>query len=293
MILVTGATGLNGSELIRQLSARGVPVRGMTRDPKRAAALAALPGVEIVEGDMADPASLAGPLRGVERAMLISSSDAVMLDVQANFIDAAKNAGVGYVVKLSGIMPERDSAFRFARMHGEIELHLERSGLAYTHLRAGEFMPAYFRQAPSIAATSSFMLPMEDARIASIDVGDLADVAALALTTSGHEGKIYSLTGPEALTMSEVAEKLSSAIGRPVRYVNVRPEEHRAANLSRGMPPYLADGLVELYAERRNGKEGTVFPDTETLLGRRPVSFGEFAQRNAAAFRGEQPAAKV
>jgi uncharacterized protein YbjT (DUF2867 family) len=160
-------------------------------------------------------------------------------------------------------------------MHGEAELRLEQSGMAFTHLRAGEFMPAYFRQAPSIAATSSFMLPMEDARIASIDVGDLADVAAL------------------ALTMSEVAEKLSSAIGRPVRYVNVRPEEHRAANLSRGMPPYLADGLVELYAERRNGKEGTVFPDTETLLGRRPVSFGEFAQRNAAAFRGEQPAAKV
>jgi uncharacterized protein YbjT (DUF2867 family) len=293
MILVTGATGLNGSELIRRLSARGVPVRGMTRDAKRAAALAALPGVEIVEGDMADPASLTGPLRGVERAMLISSSDSVMLDVQANFIDAAKNAGVAHVVKLSGIMPERDSAFRFARMHGEIELHLEKSGLAYTHLRAGEFMPAYFRQAPSIAATGSFMLPMEDARIASIDVGDLADVAALALTTSGHEGKIYSLTGPEALTMSEVAEKLSSAIGRPVRYVNVLPEEHRAANLSRGMPPYLADGLVELYAERRNGKEGTVFPDTEALLGRRPVSFGEFAQRNAAAFRGEQPAAKV
>jgi uncharacterized protein YbjT (DUF2867 family) len=293
MILVTGATGLNGSELIRHLSARGVPVRGMTRDAKRAAALAALPGVEIVEGDMADPASLAGPLHGVERAMLISSSDPVMLDVQANFIDAAKNAGVAHVVKLSGIMPERDSAFRFARMHGEIELHLEQSGLAYTHLRAGEFMPAYFRQAPSIAATGSFMLPMEDARIASIDVGDLADVAALALTTSGHEGKIYSLTGPEALTMSEVAEKLSSAIGRHVRYVNVRPEEHRAANLGRGMPPYLADGLVELYAERRNGKEGTVFPDTETLLGRRPVSFSEFAQRNAAAFRGEQPAAKV
>jgi uncharacterized protein YbjT (DUF2867 family) len=293
MILVTGATGLNGSELIRQLSARGVAVRGMTRDAKRAAALAALPNVEIVEGDMADPASLAGPLRGVERAMLISSSDPVMLDVQANFIDAAKRAGVAHVVKLSGIMPERDSAFRFARMHGEIELRLEQSGLAYTHLRAGEFMPAYFRQAPSIAATGAFMLPMENARIASIDVGDLAEVAALTLTTSGHEGKIYSLTGPEALTMSEVAEKLTAAIGRPVRYVNVRPEEHHAANLSRGMPPYLADALVELFAERRNGKEGTVFPDTETLLGRRPVSFGEFAQRNAAAFRGDQPAPRV
>ena len=283
---------MNGSELIRQLSARGVPVRGLTRDAKRATALAALPGVEIVVGDMADPASLAGPLRGVDRAMLISSSDPDMLDVQRNFIDAAKRAGVKHVVKLSGIMPERDSAFRFARMHGEAELHLEQSGLAYTHLRAGEFMPAYFRQAPSIAATGSFMLPMESARIASIDVGDLAEVMALTLTTSGHEGNIYSLTGPEALTMSEVAEKIGDAIGRPVRYINVLPEEHRSANLTRGMPPYLADALVELFAERRNGKEGTVFPDTATLLGRRPVSFSEFAHRNAAAFSGD-PAPKV
>ena len=210
-----------------------------------------------------------------------------MLEVQSTFIDAAKKAGVAHVVKLSGIMPERDSAFRFARMHGDAELHLEQSGMAYTHLRAGEFMPAYFRQAPSIAATGTFMLPMADARIASIDIGDLAEVAALTLTGSGHEGKIYHLTGPEALTMTEVAECLSTATGRAVRYVNISPAEHKAANLSRGMPPYLADGLVELYAERRNGKEATVYPDTAKLLGRRPVSFGEFAERNAAIFRGE------
>jgi len=290
MILVTGATGLNGSELVRRLSARGVPVRAMTRDASRASALS-LPNVEVVEGDMARPETLAGPLRGVERAMLISSSDPVMLEVQSNFIAAAKAAGVAHVVKLSGIMPERDSAFRFARMHGEAELVLEESGMAYTHLRAGEFMPAYFRQAPGIAATGAFMLPMDDARIASIDVGDLAEIAAITLTTSGHEGKIYRLTGPEALTMSDVASKLSAVAGKSVRYVNVSPEDYKNANLSRGMPPYLADALLELYAERRNGKEGTVYPDTAELLGRRPVSFGEFAGRNAAIFSGAQPPA--
>jgi len=135
---------------------------------------------------------------------------------------------------------------------------------------------------------------MDDARIASIDIGDLAEVAAITLTTGGHEGKIYRLTGPEALTMTEVAERLSAATGRAVRYINVRPEEHRSANLTRGMPPYLADALVELYAERRNGKEGTVYADTAELLGRQPVSFGEFAERNAAIFRGEHaPAARI
>jgi uncharacterized protein YbjT (DUF2867 family) len=293
MILVTGATGLNGSELIRRLSARGVPVRGLTRDVNRAAELAALPHVEIVTGDMARPETLAGPLRGIDRAMLISSSDPAMLDVQTSFIDAAKNAGVAHIVKLSGIMPERDSAFRFARMHGDIEYHLEKSGVPFTHLRAGELMPAYFRQAPSIAATGSFMLPMGNARIASIDVGDLAEIAAMTLSTTGHEGKVYRLTGPEALTMTQVAERLSAATGRPVRYVDVPPEDHKSANLGRGMPPYLADALVELFAERRNGKEANVYPDAQTLLGRPPASFEDFARRNAAIFRGKQPAPRV
>jgi uncharacterized protein YbjT (DUF2867 family) len=236
MILVTGATGLNGKEIVRQLSAKGIPVRALVRNLARAADIAALPNVEIVEGDMAVPETLAVPLRGIERAMLISSSDPVMLDVQSNFITAAKAAGVAHVVKLSGIMPERDSAFRFARMHGEAELRLEQSGMAFTHLRAGEFMPAYFRQAPGIAATGSFMLPMENARIASIDIGDLAEVAVLALTGMGHAGKIYRLTGPEALTMTDVAERLSTATGKPVRYINVSPEDHRSANLGRGHP---------------------------------------------------------
>ena len=293
MILVTGATGLNGKELLRKLSARGVAVRALVRNPARAEAIATLPHVEIVQGDMAQPETLAAPLRGVDRAMLISSSDPMMLDVQSNFIDAAKQAGVKHVVKLSGIMPERDSAFRFARMHGEIEKRLEASGMAFTHLRAGEFMPAYFRQVSNITAKGAIFLPMEDARIASIDVGDIAEIAARVLTSPGHEGKIYPLTGPQALTMAGVAEKLSAATGKPIRYVNVPPEAARQAQLAAGMPPYLADALFELFAERRNGKEAKVWPDAAVLLGRPPTSFDEFARRNAAVFRGEAPPPKV
>jgi uncharacterized protein YbjT (DUF2867 family) len=293
MILVTGATGLNGKELLRKLSARGVAVRALVRNPARAEAIATLPHVEIVQGDMAQPETLVAPLRGVDRAMLISSSDPMMLDVQSNFIDAAKQAGVKHVVKLSGIMPERDSAFRFARMHGEIEKRLEASGMAFTHLRAGEFMPAYFRQVSNITAKGAIFLPMEDARIASIDVGDIAEIAARVLTSPGHEGKIYPLTGPQALTMAEVAEKLSAATGKPIRYVKFPPEAARQAQLAAGMPPYLADALFELFAERRNGKEAKVWPDAAVLLGRPPTSFDEFARRNAAVFRGEAPPPKV
>jgi len=293
MILVTGATGVNGKALLSRLSANHVAVRALVRNPAKAEALAALPHVEIAQGDMARPETLAAALRDVDRAMLISSSDPMMLDVQSNFIDAAAKAGVRHVVKLSGIMPELDSAFRFARMHGEIEKRLEASGMAFTHLRAGEFMTAYFRQVPSIGAKGAMFLPMEDARIASIDVADIAEIAASVLTSSGHEGKTYPLTGPQALTMTEVAEKLSTATGKTIRYINVPPEAARQAQLANGMPPYLADALFELFAERRNGKEAKVWPDAATLLGRPPSSFDEFAQRNAAVFRGDVPPPNV
>ena len=255
--------------------------------------LASLPMVEIVEGDMAHPETLTVPLRGVERAMLISSSDPAMLEVQSNFIEEARKAGVKHVVKLSGIMPELDSPFRYARMHGEIERRLEASGMAFTHLRAGEFMHAYFRQVPSIVAREAFFLPMEDAKIASIDVGDIAEVATTVLTSPGHEGKIYPITGPEALSMAEVAEKLSVATGKRIRYVNVAPEEAKKAQIAAGVPPYTADALAELFAERRKGKEAQVSPVIQTIFGWRPTSFEEFAIRNAAIFRGEQPAPRV
>jgi uncharacterized protein YbjT (DUF2867 family) len=298
VILVTGATGLTGGEIVRRLSARGVPVRALVRNATtnnaaKAADLARLPEVEIAEGDMADPDELAVALRGADRAMLVSNSDATMRELQCAFIDAAARAGTAHVVKLSGIIPDVDSPFRFARMHGEIEVHLAASGVPFTNLRAGEFMHAYFRQVPNIVERGVLALPMAEARIASIDIGDIADVAADVLTGSGHEGQTYPITGPEALTMAEVAERLSSATGRPIRYVDVPPEDARAAQLARGMPPYLVDGLFELFAERRKGREGTVSPVMTTVFGRQPTSYEVFATRHAAIFRGEAPAPRV
>jgi len=288
MILVTGATGLNGGELVRKLSARGVAVSALVRNRPKAAALAALPHVTVVEGDLSRPETLRAPLAGITRAFLVSSSDPRMQEVQGNFVAAAKEAGVKHLVKLSGIMPDLDSPFRFARMHGEIERRIEASGMAYTHLRPGEFMHAYFRQVPAIVGRGELRLPMGDGRIASVDVGDIAEAAARVLTGAGHEGKIYRLTGPEALTMAEVAERLSAATGKTIKYVAVDPEEARKAQLAAGVPQFLADALFELFAERRNGKEATVFGGLGDL-GIRATPFAEFAARYAAVFRGEQP----
>jgi uncharacterized protein YbjT (DUF2867 family) len=298
LILVTGATGLVGAQLVGRLSSRGIRVRALVRNDgttnaAKAAELGRLAGVEIAEGDLSRPETLALALRGVDRAMLISSSDAAMRDVQFNFIDAAAAVGLSHVVKLSGIIPELDSPFRFARMHGEIELHLEQSGVPFTHIRAGEFMHSYFRQVPAILKTGALRLPMADAQIASIDVDDIAEVAADVLTGSGHEGQIYPITGPESLSMAEVAAKLGAATGLTIGYVDVSPEDFVAARLAAGAPAYAAEGLAELFAERRKGKEATVYPTMETVFGRPPTSFDDFARRYAAIFRGEEPAPRI
>jgi len=291
-ILVTGASGLNGSLLVARLAATGHPVRALVRRSD-GGKLASTANVEVVEGDMLRPDTLVPALRGVDRAMLISSSAPDMLEVQSSFVEAAKRAGVKHLVKLSGIMPELDSPFRFARMHGEIERLIEASGLPFTHLRGGEFMHSYFRQTKNIVEKGALFLPMENARIASIDVRDIVEVAAQVLTSLGHEGKIYRLTGPEALTMTEVAERLSTVTGKTIRYVNVPPEDVRKAQLAAGTPLYTVDALAELFAERRLGKESVVFGDVASLLGRPATTFDAFAARSARIFRGEEPPPRV
>ena len=243
MILVTGATGQHGSRLLHLLSERGVAARAMARNPAKAEAIAELPHVEIVHADMARPDTLPTALRGIDRAILISSATSDMADVQIELHRCRpQSRRRGMWSSCPGSRRTWNSSFRFGRMHGEIEKRLEASGMAWTHLRPGEFMTVYFRQVPAIANKGALLLPMEEARIASIDIGDIAEVAAKVLTTPGHEGKIYSLTGPEALTMSEVAAKLSTATGKPIRYVNIAPEDARQAQLAAGMPPFLADG---------------------------------------------------
>jgi uncharacterized protein YbjT (DUF2867 family) len=289
IILITGATGFTGGALVRRLSAKGVPVRALVRNIAKAKALGlySLPNVEVVEGDMAISGSLTEALKGVDRAMLISTSDPAMVEVQSNFIETARKFDIKHIVKLSGIIADVHSPFRYARMHGEIEKKLESSGIAFTHLRAGEFMQSYFRQIPSILAKSSMLIPMEGQRIASIDTADIAEVAAIVLTASGHEGKAYSITGPESLTMTEVAEKLSAILGKTINYINVPPLEAKKAQLSAGLPQYTADALEELFAERRKGKESQVYDTMQRVFGLKSTSFEEFVLKNLAIFKGE------
>jgi uncharacterized protein YbjT (DUF2867 family) len=289
MILVTGANGLAGSAVIREFARQHSPVRALVRSRAKAQALETLPSVALAEGDMQRPESLADALSGVDRALLISSSDRQMVETQSAFIDAAKKAGVRHIVKLSGLNASLASPFLFNRMHAEIEAYLERSGLTWTHLRPSQFMTEYLREGPTIVAQSALFFPLEDTKLVPVDMEDIARAAFALLHNSGHGGKRYEMTGPEALSMTEIAERISLAVGKTVRYVNIPPAERQRALLAAGVPRYIADALDVQASERRKGATGeaVVHPETHIALGIRPTTFAEFARRNAAELRGE------
>jgi uncharacterized protein YbjT (DUF2867 family) len=289
VILVTGAAGLSGSIVIREFARQKTAVRALVRNRAKARALEAYPMVEIVEGDMLRPETLRAALQGVQRVLMVSSAVQEMLETQCTFIDACKKAGVPHIVKLSGAesgIGFNPSSFRFTQMHEEIERYLERSGVAWTHLRPSQFMQIYLREVPTIVTADALFLPMANSRLSPVDLEDVAKVAFSVLRNGGHEGKSYDMTGPEGLTMAEVAERISRAVAKTIRYVDVAPEEKRRALLAAGIPSVFTDALDELFAERRRRTESRVYLGTHEIFRIRPTTFAEFAQRNADVFRG-------
>lgn len=287
-ILVTGATGVAGSQVIREFVRNKYPVRALVRKLAKAVSLRAFPNVGIAEGDMLQPETLMQAFLGVEHALLLSSPNQQLVKTQNTFIDAAKKAGIKHIVKFSGLSAaDIDSPFVFAGRHKEIETHLEHSGLSWTHLRPSQFMTEYLREVPAILAHSSLFLPFKDARLVPVDVVDIAKAAFILLTSAGHEGKIYEMSGPEALNIEQVAEQISNAISWHVGYVSISLEERKQALLSAGIPSFLVDALDIQSRERLKGTESILHPETHNVLGISPTSFAQFACRNAGAFLGE------
>lgn len=286
MILVTGATGNVGSELVRKLSAMHQDVRAFVRD--RAQARASVPGaVEMVEGDFADPHTYAAALEDVDRLFLLTPSSAWAEQQQKNFVDAAKQSGVRHIVKLSQLGADENAAGRFQRAHCAVENHILDSGVAHTFLRPNLFMQGLLDFRTTIASQAAFYAPAGNAKVSVVDARDVASVAARALTDSGHEGKTYDITGPEGLSHTEMAGQLSHAVGRSIKYVEVSPEAMRQALLGLGMPGWQADGLVEDYAHYRSGEAGAVTSVVRDVTGIKPISFFKFANDYMDRFVGK------
>ena len=231
MILVTGASGTVGGQVAKQLSAEGAKFRVMFRDKgDRAPA-----GAEAVIADFSDSAALRVAMRGVERMFLLCAAVPNLGDLEGNAIDAAKAAGVKHIVKLS-VIGAAEAAHMFAQPHHEVEEKLRDSGMRWTLLRCNGFMQNFLQFADTIKSQNAFYSMGDKSKASWVDVRDIAAVAAKALTSSGHEDKAYEMTGPEALSYADVAKKLSSALGREIKYVAITPEQQRAAMLQAGLP---------------------------------------------------------
>ena len=212
MILITGATGTVGSEVVKRLSAEGRQARALMRDLRKVEA-DEFPQIEFVQGDFDDADSLQRACSGVEQAFLLTSSSERAEQQQIGFVEAARKSGVRHIVKLSQLHADVNSPGRFLRYHAAVEAAIEATDLTFTFLRPNLYMQGLLNFAQSVKEKSAFFAAAGDARISAVDVRDLADVAVAALTDSRHKNKIYSLTGPEALTFGEMADGLSQAVG--------------------------------------------------------------------------------
>ena len=284
MILITGATGNNGGEIVKQLLAAGVSPRILVRDRSKAAAkLAMLPdSVEVVQGDFADPDSLDRALEGVDTALLLSSVVPNQVELQGNFIDASKRAGVKHIVKFSMIGADLNSPFVLSQWHRQTEQQLESSGIAWTHLRPNDLMQNMQRFVNSIQQQVAIALPLQDGKVSMVDLRDVAAVAVKALTEPGHENKTYTITGSEALSYTDVAEKLSTASGLKIRYENLSPEAAKASMTKSGMPDAVADMMVTMYTLESQGNNATVTNTVREVTGKAPIAFDQFAEEFAA-----------
>ncbi|MBM7119389.1 SDR family oxidoreductase [Archangium primigenium] len=283
-VLVTGATGTIGSQVVAALKGReDVKVRAAVRSAAKADALRG-GGVVPVDFEFTKPELIKKALTGVEKVFLVVPFTAEQVEHATKFIDLAKEAGVRHVVKLSALGCEYVPGIDLGRWHRIVERYLEGSGLAHTFLRPTNFMENFIHFNPP-GKDGNIYLPFGQAGCSFIAGADIAAVAAAALTTPGHEGQAYDLVGPEALTVAQVAEQIASVAGRPVKYVDVPEEAARQGMVGAGMPGWSADAMLQLYGLIKAGHAARVTDTVQKITGRAPTTFAEFAKKHAASWK--------
>jgi uncharacterized protein YbjT (DUF2867 family) len=226
--------------------------------------------------------TLEAGLAGVDRVFLITTQSTRQVDWEGHVIGAAARAGVGHVVKVSVFRADERSPLQIARQHGQAEQAVERSGLGYTIVR-----PAFFMQnLLGMVRNGAIYTAAGDGRVAMVDARDLAAVAVAALTNRGHEGRIYTLTGPEALSFDDVAETLSGQTGGQIRHVRVPPDAVGHALEQTGVESWFAEDMAKLHRMLAGGYEDVVTDDAGTVTGSRPRTLSRFARDHSTVFTG-------
>jgi uncharacterized protein YbjT (DUF2867 family) len=279
MILVAGATGNVGAELVRALAGAGEPVRALSRNPDPATAPA---GVQAVSGDLNRPESLRDALTGVRAVYLLSGYQ----DMPGLLAEIAR-AGAGHVVLQSGSSAvSEDTSNAISRYMISSETAVRASGLAWTILRPHSFMSNMLQWAPQLRAGNVVRGPFPEVAVTAIDPYDIAAVAArvlLARQPSEHDGQIYRLTGPEPLRPADRVRILGTVLGRDLRFEG-QPDAEARAEMSAAMPPEYVEAFFTFFSDGKLD-ESVVYPAVREVTGRPPRTLGQWARDHAAAFR--------
>lgn len=287
-ILVTGASGNIGSEIVKQLLGVGpaVSIKAAVHSRQNVKNVKDGDRVKVIPIDYNELDTLREALKDVDKLFLLTPDVPDAPDLASNAVIEAKKAGIRHIVKQSVMGADLEADVDTMRLHRQVEEIIEQSGIPFTFLRPNEFMQNFINfHSPSIKGNNAFYIPLEDAKVSLVDVRDIAAVAVKSLIDEDkHKNKTYLITGPEALSYHQVAEVLSNATGRKISYVNISEEEAKAAMKEIGMSDWLINTVSELSDYFRKGKASEVSSAVEEVTGRKPISFSQFARDHAEAF---------
>ena len=275
MICITGAGGTVGSEVVKQLELAKVPFRvAYFSKEKVNAALAK--GTNAVIIDYNHPETLRTAFQGCDKLFLLGPNALNQTQLELNAVEAAKAVGVQHIVKQS-VMGAEDEAFSLALIHRPVEQAIEASGMTWTFLRPNSFMQNVVTfMSETIKAESAFYSASGEAKIAHIDVRDIAAVAVKALTEPTHAGQAYTLTGPEALTYDELAQKLSVVLGRSISHISLPPEDLKHGMLAEGLPDAIADRMLDLERYYREDQASRITNDVQRVTDQESRQFTQY-----------------
>ncbi len=283
-ILVTGATGNIGSLLVPRLLAKGSKVRALVYDESKAQALRDQ-GVEVFVGDFTDDAVLDQAMAGADKVFSLTPPNQDQVE-QANAITAAaqRSPEKPHVVRQSVAKSSTSAPTPISAQHGEIDVVLRASGLPVTFLRPHFFMQTTLMGANIVRDQGIIYHAMGAGKLGMIDARDIADVAAEVLTTDGHVGKGYTLTGPESISFDQLAEQLSEALGKDVKAVNVPVDAAKKSMTDMGFPEWAAGAFADYFVAYSNNYGDYFTDDVKNITGHSARRYKEFAADHASAF---------
>jgi uncharacterized protein YbjT (DUF2867 family) len=289
-ILITGASGNVGSEVVRHLSSSrkdiNIKAAGHSVESVRKV-IRSDDRIEPTELDYDKPDTLRQALKGVQKLFLLTPFQSDMVELSSNMLKEVKNAGnINHIVKLSVMGADAEPGITGGRLHRQAEKMIEDSGISFTFLRPNFFMQNFVNfLSQMIREQGSFYLPAGDGKVSFVDIRDIAAVAVQALTNNYHSKKTYTITGQEAISYEDAAKILSEQVSKNISYVNVSEEQTREGMKSMGMNEWFINSMMELYDITRMGYASQVSSAIEEITGRKPISFSQFARDYAESFR--------